>query len=425
MKRLPLIRHFESGAPLLLRPDGTAISQAAFVAQAMALAERWPAAAEVINLCENRHHFLLGLVAASLAGAVSLLPPSRGAEHLALIRRAYPNALTVAELTPPDVAPWHGQPPELPQDHPLIKAYTSGSTGVPKANNKSWGSLARTIRGSSRALGLPGERVHLLATVPTQHMYGLETVGLMPLLGYAAGATARPFYPNDISEALRALPTPRLLITTPIHLRALADTQIAMPALAGVISATAPLDADLAARAEAALDTPVREIYGCSETASIAARRPARESLWHLYEGVQIQFSGEEATVHTPALKQPFLLPDRMQAAGENAFRLLGRGGDLINVAGKRASLAELTRVLRSLPGVEDGVVFLPSDDAKRPAALVVAPQLSEADLRGGLLSRIDAAFLPRPLQRVPRLPRNELGKLPRAQLLASLEAGS
>jgi acyl-coenzyme A synthetase/AMP-(fatty) acid ligase len=38
------------------------------------------------------------------------------------------------------------------------------------------------------------------------------------------------------------------------------------------------------------------------------------------------------------------------------------------------------------------------------------------------LAQAVDPAFLPRPLLLVPRLPRNEVGKLPRAQLLAALK---
>lgn len=425
MNRLPLIYRFDPEAPLLYRDDGAPVTQAVFVAQAVALSRQWTSAKAIINLCENRYHFLLALVAASLRDTVSLLPPSRGAEHLAAIRNAYPDALTVGELTPPDVTPWQGEPPRLPAELPLMKVFTSGSTGAPKPNVKTWGGLAQTITGSSRALGLSGARASLLATVPTQHMYGLETVGLMPLLGNAAGSIQRPFYPADIAQALTLLPAPRVLVTTPVHLRALAGARIAMPELSGIISATAPLDHELALAAESALGAPVREIYGCSETASIAARRTADGPDWTLYDGVEIRFEGDSGTVYSPALARPFMLPDRIQPVGDNRFRLLGRRGDLVNVAGKRCSLSELTRTLLSIPGVEDGVVFLPTEDARRPAALVVAPRLSDGALRRELLNRIDAVFLPRPLRRIPRLPRNEVGKLPHARLLASLEAFS
>jgi acyl-coenzyme A synthetase/AMP-(fatty) acid ligase len=47
-----------------------------------------------------------------------------------------------------------------------------------------------------------------------------------------------------------------------------------------------------------------------------------------------------------------------------------------------------------------------------------VAPGLSKAEILRALRRQIDPAFLPRPLILVQTLPRNRLGKLPRAALL-------
>ena len=58
-----------------------------------------------------------------------------------------------------------------------------------------------------------------------------------------------------------------------------------------------------------------------------------------------------------------------------------------------------------------------------RPAALVVAPGLDEHSILEALRASVDPAFLPRPLRLVARLPRNEVGKLPRALLRELLNA--
>jgi acyl-coenzyme A synthetase/AMP-(fatty) acid ligase len=60
-----------------------------------------------------------------------------------------------------------------------------------------------------------------------------------------------------------------------------------------------------------------------------------------------------------------------------------------------------------------------------RVAALVVAPMLDEPTILDALRAGVDPAFLPRPLRKVAALPRNETGKLPRAQLLALLRRRS
>ena len=129
-----------------------------------------------------------------------------------------------------------------------------------------------------------------------------------------------------------------------------------------------------------------------------------------------------------PHLDQPVRLADLLETLEDGHVRLLGRSGDMLKVAGKRMSLAELNHRLLAIPGVEDGVVFLPdtADAAAtviRPAALVVAPTLDEQQILDLLRQSVDPAFLPRPLRRVARLPRNELGKLPRAALQALLRA--
>jgi acyl-coenzyme A synthetase/AMP-(fatty) acid ligase len=90
----------------------------------------------------------------------------------------------------------------------------------------------------------------------------------------------------------------------------------------------------------------------------------------------------------------------------------------MIKVAGKRTSLQEITRHLLASPGVRDAAVFVPEPDA-RPAAFVVAPGLSAQQIMASLAGRIEPVFMPRPLIVVERLPRNDVGKLPREALLS------
>jgi acyl-coenzyme A synthetase/AMP-(fatty) acid ligase len=112
-----------------------------------------------------------------------------------------------------------------------------------------------------------------------------------------------------------------------------------------------------------------------------------------------------------------------LEVLSPTRFRLLGRSNDLINVAGKRSSLAHLNYHLNSIAGVQDGVFWLPPDTGGegvvRLVALVVAPDLSREALLAALRQRVDAAFLPRRVLRVESLPRDGTGKLPAARLAA------
>ncbi|HET9868434.1 MAG TPA: hypothetical protein VFQ06_14140 [Nitrospira sp.] len=74
---------------------------------------------------------------------------------------------------------------------------------------------------------------------------------------------------------------------------------------------------------------------------------------------------------------------------------------------------------------MHDGVFILP--DAKegslsRLMALVVAPGKTQEDIQHALRRRLNPVFLPRPLLLLPRLPRNETGKLPREALRQLME---
>ena len=105
---------------------------------------------------------------------------------------------------------------------------------------------------------------------------------------------------------------------------------------------------------------------------------------------------------------------------GPEKFLLRGRIADLVNVAGKRTSLAYLNHHLNAIEGVLDGA-FVASDDDKdieRVMAFVVAPGMRVGTILAELRRRIDPAFLPRPLKLVAALPRNALGKLPREDVL-------
>jgi acyl-coenzyme A synthetase/AMP-(fatty) acid ligase len=240
------------------------------------------------------------------------------------------------------------------------------------------------------------------------------------MLGGAACATERPFYAQDIARVLASVPRPRVLVTTPLHLKTLLDDGIPVPPLDLVISATAPLSPQLAARAEATLSAPLMEIYGCTEAGQVATRRTTEAPEWRTFSGLALAGDGEHAWVSGGHVPEPTRLADVLDVLEPTRFRLLGRSNDLINVAGKRSSLAHLNHHLNSIEGVRDGAFWLPPDSGEavvRMVAVVVAPELSRESLLAALRERVDAAFLPRRILRVESLPRDPTGKLPAGRL--------
>lgn len=420
--QLPLISGFRADAPLI-RHLGRWVTQGEFVAQAQALSQRLPQGRYAINLCSNRYRFLLGFAAACLRGQTNLLPSSPAPAAVADVRARYRESYELADgQIAVDAAGVADTSPMLDADQLAAILFTSGSTGIPQAQPKSWRTLSVIARQLSERL-LEGAPAHIVATVPSQHMYGLETTALLALGGGCALHEGRPFFPPDVAQALNEVPAPRVLVTTPVHLRALIESATPLPAVQLVLSATAPLTEPLAAACEAAWSAPVREIYGCTEAGSTATRRTLDGPVWRLLPDRRLVERDGVTLVMAGHFPEAVPLQDVLELLDAELFRYVGRSGDLLKVAGKRASLADLTQKLQAVPGVVDAVIFdAAAGEAARPAALVVAPALSEAAILQALAQQVDPVFLPRPLRKVERLPRNELGKLPRQRLIEMLQ---
>lgn len=423
--------------------NGRVVSVREFLADVAHAASLLPVIGNAINLCDDRYLFLVGFCAAASRGHASLLPSSRAWQAIADVRSNYAGTYLLGESASCDS---HGTMIRLPEfgsgsrpgkaSNMVIEAttaaigFTSGSTGQPKPNIKTWENFRRgsllNIDVLTEALDLAsGEMAHVLATVPAQHMYGMELSVLLPLFGPFSVHSGRPLFPADISAELARLPSPRVLVTTPIHLKALLLDSQELPAIAAIVSATAPLTVELATKAEARLNAPVIEMFGSTETCVIAHRRTARETRWHLYPNVELSPQPDGTLVVAGHLSGPVQLQDIVELHAGRKFTLSGRNADLLEIAGKRASLADLTRRLNALEGVEDAVVFqldaAPNSEIRRIAALVVAPGRSSKELLTQLRKEVDPLFLPRPLRVVECLPRNETGKLPHQALLDAI----
>lgn len=422
---IPLIVNYAPDRPFAWR-NGQALSCESAWSAMQALAASLPPRSACLNLCDDRYRFTLAFGATLLCGGVNLLPQSRAAGAIDKLRVDHPGCVqlddkAVDQCLAGTINRTGATPPDLPYEQVAAIAFTSGSTGVPQPHPKRWGDLYRSTQMAEKRLFQGEEPVNIAATVPPQHMYGLETSILTVLLGGDAAHSDCPLFPWAVRDALDAMPEPRLLVTTPMHLQSLLRAGSSMPRLQGVISATAPLEAALAERCERQWNTTVREIYGCTETGSLASRRTMAEESWQLYDEVTIQADGEHALLRGPQLPETVRLDDRIEVLSKQRFRLLGRSGAMIKVAGKRLSLSELNSQLLAIDGVDDAAI-LPPDDAAgrmRPAAAVVAPLISERAIAAKLVEQIDPAFVPRPLVRVDAIPRNAVGKLPRSTLAA------
>jgi acyl-coenzyme A synthetase/AMP-(fatty) acid ligase len=430
---LPFLRHDLSS---LIYRAGQAVTAGQLLSDAAALARRLPERPYIVNLCADRYHFTVAFLAAMQRRQITLLPASDAAAPLLALAADYPELYFLRD------EPLAG----LPEDRVLLYPrglevlrvdavpafseqmqaaifFTSGSTGTPTANPRSWGALVNSARAAGQALGLASlHGAHILGTVPHQHSYGIESIIMLALQHGLVFHGARSLLPADIAAELASLPEPRLLVTTPIHLRALVDYDGEFSPVGRIICATAPLTPALACKAEARLGSQLHEIYGCSEVGQIALRRTSQDQEWTCLSGIALEERDGDVWAFGPSAARPAPLNDVIRLLGPDRFLLQGRKSDIVNIAGKRSSLAYLNHHLNAIPGVEDGVFLFPDDagDFARLTAYVVAPTLTAKQILSALRAHLDSAFLPRPIHFVDALPRTPLGKIT-ADSLASL----
>lgn len=411
---------------------GAPLARTALLREAAAVAARLPAHQYIVNLCEQRDAFVLAFAAAVISGRTQLMPAARGEAALIELRTEYPDSSTI---TDDDVqrlragAPQAGPVPVLAptdEDRLVMIGFTSGSTGKSQPHAKRWRALANSARLNScairAALGLGAEApISVIGTVPAHHMYGIELTVLLPLFAHMSVHADRPLFPADVAAVLAQPARPRLLVSTPLHLRALAESGLTFPDIDLIVSATAPLDPALARLVEQRLRAPLLEMFGSTETCVFATRRTAQQEVWKIYDGISLETGPDSTRVSSAWYERPQRLMDVLEMRGGDGFVALGRNSDLVEVAGKRASLADITRRLLKVSGVEDAVAFQPdvaaAGVANRVAAVVVS-RVGAKEIAAQLSAELDAVFLPRPLVLVEKIPRDAVGKVSRAKLL-------
>ncbi|MSR23493.1 MAG: acyl-CoA synthetase [Nitrospiraceae bacterium] len=415
---------------------GSPITCHRFLSEVATLADQLPENATVINLVEDRFRFFVGFAAALVRGQTTLLPPGRAPKVLAQITNDHANSYCLID----GQGKVEGLPsfhilstyrnskehqfvvPQIPTKQIAVVAFTSGSTGTPRPNPKTWGSLVAVAQHTGARLGLsPTDNVTVVATVPHQHMFGLEASLLLPTQFGLPFHTGRPLYPEDIRSALGSAPPRRILVTTPLHIKACVTEKTQFPKIDFILSATAPLPIALAQQAETLFDTKVFEVYGFVEAGSVATRRTVAGDSWQLLDGISFAKHSDHYSLRADYLREPVPFPDHISLQGPRTFFLQSRHADLVNIAGHRGSLGDLNRKLNEIEGVQDGVFLFPGQDERsitRLTAFVVAPGKSADQILSDLRTVINPVFLPRPLYLVPILPRNETGKLTRESLL-------
>ena len=166
-----LLTH-RNGGDILAWRNGTGITAHQFLADVRHLAALLPAGRHMLNACNDRYRFTVGLGAALLTQKLSLLPPNHTPEMMRQLQAQAPDVFCLADsahaidlpgfVYQDAFAKTHAaMHPEVPFDiphfpdmQPVADVFTSGSTGLPVPHRKTWGALARCARAEALRLGL-------------------------------------------------------------------------------------------------------------------------------------------------------------------------------------------------------------------------------------------------------------------------------
>ena len=396
-------------------------------------------AGSAINLCKDRYLFLVSFCAVIINGQTNLLAANAKKATQTRLAKTYKNsfiihdgAAAIDELEVFDINNFqfseveesdHIDIPQIANTHLACISFTSGSTGESKAIEKYWQTLHVSSEINARFMLYNNKNtIFQLATMPPQHMWGLETSILLPLFNNICMSEVQPLFPQDIVDALTCLPEPRLLVSTPVHLRALVMDNSKMPMVDTVLCATSPLSSQLASDIESVFTCKLREVYGCSEIGSMAVRETAKNSKWQKFDGIEFTPSNNQDNIIASAkhLPESALLQDNIKLLKDGQFELKGRSSDLVKIAGKRGSLFDINQTLLKFDGLIDGIIFQAEEDqsSDRLRAIVVLQlNIEKKSLTQFLREHLDDAFVPRPIYLVESLPREANGKLSKAKL--------
>ncbi|WP_317202888.1 AMP-binding protein [Janthinobacterium sp.] len=431
---------------------GAAVRNDAFGARARAwaaLLRRRPGRHYALYL-EDSVEFAAALLGAWQAGKTVWLSADTLAASCAALAASvdgflgeFPAALAPLAPAPGD-GDDEGAPLALDADGAALVVHTSGSTGAAQAVPKRLAQLASEVTALESLFGAQLGDAAIVATVSHQHIYGLLFKVLWPL----AAGRAIVAHSVSFSEQLALLlaERPCALVASPAHLKRLPahlDWRAGAAQLRAVFSSGGPLAPDDARATGAMLGRVPAEVYGSSETGGIAWRRrdAGSDESWLAFPNVDWRVAEAEGAleVRSPHLADAgwLRLADRVRAAGEGRFQLLGRSDRIVKIEEKRISLDGVEAALAASPLVAEARVLLCAPAPGRRQTLAAFVVLSAAGraaldgagkaalnarLRAALGGAVDAVALPRRWRYLERLPVNAQGKTTQAMLLALLD---
>jgi acyl-CoA synthetase (AMP-forming)/AMP-acid ligase II len=344
-----------------------------------------------------------------------------------------------------------------PEDLAVLP-YSSGTTGLMKGVMLTHRNLVANIEQAWNSMPV-GPEDTLVGLLPYFHIYG-QTVVLN--LGLSKGSTIVNMQRFDCEELIRIVEdygVTWLHVAPPVILQIATTADVEghdLSKLKLVISGAAPLDADLARRAEERIGAPIRQGYGMTELSPVSHKsRLARVeetppgSIGALVPNTEARLvdpetgedvpEGEEGEIwirgpqvmkgylNNPQATAEIFTDDGWLRTGdigridENGFfYIVDRLKELIKYKGYQVAPAELEAVLVSHPQVKDaGVIGVQNEEGEEfpKACVVVEDGLEGEELMAYVAERVAPYKRVREVEFVEEVPKSASGKILRRVL--------
>ena len=302
--------------------------------------------------------------------------------------------------------------------------FTSGSTGFPTGAFKSKDNIETDMDALVREFGnFQIEKV--VATVPFIHIYGFLAALLLPLKLDVDLVFKEHFLPHDLLSFAKPH---HLMVTTPLYIKSLLRLDETKDLSETIfISSTGPLPTEIAKEFTDKFNTTLIQLFGSTETGSIAFKKQD-DTHWSPFYSVETSLN-EEGLLH---IKSPFISETLWQegltktggaiqsfdyATIENGkFQLIGRSSNIVKIAGKRYSTAQIEEILEAIDGIEKALVHVKHNNAELKDEVIqvfleAKRPITIKELKSAIKQKLGKINLPIELKVVDKISTTLMGK--------------
>lgn len=333
---------------------------------------------------------------------------------------------------------------QLPEENTGIYHMTSGSTGIPKYCIRTLDALTNEGLSYKNTLKITHED-SIACIPPLYHSYALGAACMASLVSGASLYIIKEFLPRKTMEAVEN-EKPSILILVPVMAKTLSLVTIKreydFSSLKTVLVGAGPISESVHHRFMERFKLPLMSNYGSTETGGVISRltKEPKESIGRPMVGVQLKIisvcgkedeQGEagELWIKCPGMLEGYLndegcpldedgyfpIGDLAVQDSDGYIYLKGRKKSIIKIGGKTVNPGEIEQILLKIQGINDCHIYGVMNEYKEEmikALIVTNENYTMEDIIQYCAEHLSGYKVPRIIEFVRSIPRNELGKV-------------